>query len=268
MRNIMAEETKLVAVVIPIYKSHLSDQDRISLDQTYKVLARYPMIVVHPEGLDLSEFRRDYPALQYRSFDKSYFSSIVGYNKLMLAEEFYLAFSDYQYILIDQLDVFIFKDELEQWCLKGYDYIGAPWIQNKIGRLPVVRHFFKSIAYGKRLIGKKSKYFRYGKVGNGGLSLRKVQSHINVIRTQPVQVRLYAEIKNRQHLYNEDTFWAMEPIGFKYPSAQEAMLFSYNKYPEQSYKLTNGATPFGCHGWTKPKYRKFWCTKGDVPTMP
>ena len=49
----MAEETKLVAVVIPIYKSHLSDQDRMSLDQTYKVLVRYPMIVVHPEGLDL-----------------------------------------------------------------------------------------------------------------------------------------------------------------------------------------------------------------------
>ena len=55
----MAEETSLVAVVIPVYKSHLSDQDRISLNQTYKVLARYPMIVVHPEGLDLSEFRRD-----------------------------------------------------------------------------------------------------------------------------------------------------------------------------------------------------------------
>lgn len=262
------ENKKLVAVVVPIYKSHLSAQDRISLDQTYRVLSRYPIVVVHPEGLDMSEVRRDYPDLQFKSFDKAYFSNIVGYNRLMLAEEFYKRFSDYEYILIDQLDVFIFKDELEEWCNKGYDYIGAPWLQSKTNKLPVLRTAIKAIAYTKRMLGKRSKYFRYGKVGNGGLSLRKVQSHIDVIRHQKEVVRLYAVINNRKHLFNEDTFWAMEPKNFKYPSTYEAMLFSYNKYPELSYKLTNGATPFGCHGWTKPKYRKFWCTKGDIPTMP
>ena len=260
--------TKLVAVVVPIYKSHLSLQDKISLDQTCRILSRYPIVVIHPEGLDLSEIRRDYPILQYKAFDKAYFRDIVGYNKLMLAEEFYAAFADYRYILIDQLDVFIFKDELEAWCLKDYDYIGAPWIQNRISRLPLIRHTLREIAQTKRLFGFRSKYFRYGKVGNGGLSLRKVQSHIDMIHNNPELVRIYAELKNRQHLFNEDTFWAMEPKSFKYPCPEEAMLFSYNKYPELSYKLTHGATPFGCHGWTKKKYHKFWCSQGAVPSMP
>lgn len=257
-----------VAVLIPIYKTTLNAQDLISLKQTYQVLGNYTLIVIHPEGLDLSQVSKDFPRLQFKSFAPYYFKDIVGYNKLMLAQEFYEAFVDYEYILIDQLDVFIFKDELTEWCNKGYDYIGAPWIRRKVYKLPIVKQLISLYVWWKHLKGERSQFDRYDKIGNGGLSLRKVKSHIDVIKNQPEDVKLYAEINNRKHLFNEDTFWAMEPKNFKYPTVEEAMLFSYNKYPELSYKLTGGKTPFGCHGWTKPKYKEFWCKNGNIPAMP
>lgn len=186
----------------------------------------------------------------------------------MLSANLYQAFEAYEYILICQLDVFIFKDELSAWCAKGYDYIGAPWIKRDVYDLPVIKQMIHLCVALKHLTGRRTQFDRYDRIGNGGLSLRKVKSHLRVINEQPEVVRLYAVEKNRQHLYNEDTFWAIEPKAFRYPSVEEAMLFSYNKYPEISHKRTHGATPFGCHGWTKPKYKAFWCRNGEVPSMP
>lgn len=265
----MFSDFQLVVVVIPIYKAVLGELDRISLRQTCQVLADYPLVAVHPEGLDTSALAAEFPQLKFRAFDAAYFAGVEGYNRFMLSETFYEAFADYRYLLIAQLDVFIFKDELREWCLKDYDYVGAPWIARDVYKLPLVRQFVKAYSAWKRSRGQRTQFERYGHVGNGGLSLRKVESHLRVLRSMPDVVRLYAEVNNRRHLFNEDTFWGMEPHDFRYPSQEEAMLFSYNKYPELSYRLTGGATPFGCHGWTKPRYMKFWCRDGHkVPSMP
>lgn len=265
----MPSSDRLVAVVIPIYKSVLSDTDRVSLTQTVRVLSRYPLVIVHPDGLETSTIAAEFPQLQFKAFDRRYFAGVEGYNRFMLSEAFYAAFSAYTYILIAQLDVYIFNDELTEWCLRGYDYVGAPWIARPVYRLPVVRQFISLYQAIQHSRGRHTQHDRYGRVGNGGLSLRRVESHLRVLRTQPDVVRIYAEERNRQHLYNEDTFWALEPEGFSYPTQEEAMLFSYNKYPALSYRLTHGATPFGCHGWTKSRYKPFWCRGGsDVPSMP
>ena len=53
----------------------------------------------------------------------------VAYNRLMMSEQFYRAFEGYEYILIYQLDCLVFSNALEEWCRKGYDYIGAPWFE-------------------------------------------------------------------------------------------------------------------------------------------
>ena len=71
------------------------------------------------------------------AFNDTYFESIYGYNQLMLNVEFYEAFSK-KYILIYQTDAFIFKDDLNYWCEKDYDYIGAPWIRSK-EKLPLIK---------------------------------------------------------------------------------------------------------------------------------
>ena len=247
-----------VIVVIPIYNPLLNEKERISLRQTYEVLQQHPMVVVHPEGMDLEPLQQQFPRLTFQAFPPDYFRDIVGYNRLMLATEFYEAFIDYRYLLIAQLDTYIFNDQLLDWCKRGYDYVGAPWLRRPVYNLPIVRQVISLISWVAHLRGRRTQFDRYGKVGNGGLSLRKIESHLRILRTQASDVADYAITHNREHLYNEDTFWAMEPQDFSYPSWEEAMLFSYNKYPELSYRLTHHQLPFGCHGWTKPKYNKFW----------
>ena len=46
---------------------------------------------------------------------------------MLLTADFYRRFTDYEYILIHQLDVFLFEDKLLEFCDMGYDYIGAPY---------------------------------------------------------------------------------------------------------------------------------------------
>lgn len=254
----MTDEKQLVAVVIPIYRPTLSTLDRVSLSQTVSVLGSHPLVVVHPEGLDTSALAAEFPQLEFKAFAPEYFDGVAGYNRFMLSEDFYSAFLDYEYILIAQLDVYVFRDELDDWCRRGYDYVGAPWLGRDVYRFPLVRQFVQLYSAWKRRRGQRTQFDRYGRVGNGGFSLRRVKSHLDVLRQMPDVVRLYADTNNRRHLFNEDTFWGMEPRGFRYPSQEEAMLFSYNKYPALSYRLTGGAIPFGCHGWTKPRYMKFW----------
>jgi hypothetical protein len=48
-----------------------------------------------------------------------------------LSEEFYQAFTDFEFMLIYQLDAFVFRDELADWCRSGYEYIGAPWLRDR-----------------------------------------------------------------------------------------------------------------------------------------
>ena len=261
-------EKRLVNVLIPVYKPELGRDDRISLSQTCRILADYPLTVVHPEGLDVSSIAAEFPQLSFHSFPRKFFAGVEGYNRFMLSEDFYEAFSEYEYVLICQLDCYLFKDDLSDWCRKGYDYVGAPWLKRSVYEFPILKQLIHLYSHFRHKQGKLTQFDRYGKVGNGGLSLRKVSSHLQVLREQPEEVRLYAEVNNRKHLFNEDTFWALVPRHFRYPEWQEAILFSYNKYPELSFRWSGGKVPFGCHGWTKSKYRPFWCREGEEPRFP
>jgi hypothetical protein len=64
-------------------------------------------------------------------------------------------------------------------------------------------------------------------------------------------------------LYNEDTFWALVPEGWHYPSAEEARRFAFDLKPELALQLNGGELPFGCHGWFRPERRAFW--NGYIP---
>ena len=120
--------------------------------------------------------------MKEENFDDAFFTDIHAYNTLMLSPEFYERFTAYRYILIAQLDTYIFRDELQAWCARGYDYVGAPWIVRDIYRHPLMR---LCSAIKKRYCeatGKPNSQVTGNKVGNGGLSLRKVESHLRVTR--------------------------------------------------------------------------------------
>lgn len=248
------EAKNIVKVIIPVYTTEITSFEQISLERTCKVLHSYPLVVIKPRSLNLSSIQLKYPSLTTEDFDDSYFQSIAGYNSLMLSEEFYQRFEDCEYILICQLDAYIFRDELTEWCEKGYDYIGAPWLVR-----PIYRSFpMKQYRWLFRSAATRATDF---KVGNGGLSLRKVSSHLKAVQQLKGVIEEFLR-HTKNHVFNEDVFFAVEVnkhgLNFSYPSYMEALKFSFDKYPELCYKLNHEQLPFGCHSWFKKKMFKFW----------
>ncbi len=213
-----------VAVVIPVYKAELNELEKISLAQCRKVLGKYPLIFVAPAGAKFPYFA---PTDGIARFPSGFFENVLTYNCMMTAPFFYEAFKDFEYILIYQLDAFVFYDALEEFCALGYDYIGAPWSYNERRDFPDVKNV---------------------RVGNGGFSLRKVKAHYNLLTEHSDLVKRMTVTRA------EDDFFAYcgarEDINFSVPPVEIAALFSVEYLLEHSLKNIGGI-PFGCHGWTK-----------------
>ncbi len=123
------------AVAVPLYKafSDLDVIEKISLQQLCKILHPYDIYFVTHSEIDVEEYKyKTGKKLRIKriNFNKSYFENIEGYNRLLLSFEFYNTFKAYNYILITQLDVFIFSDQLPHFTNLSYDYIGAPWFED------------------------------------------------------------------------------------------------------------------------------------------
>lgn len=262
-----------VAVIVPVYRPELSENERISFSRTLEILGHHIIVLVCPDIFDSHNFdslaSKYGVQLKYERFNNEFFKGIKGYNRLLLSDFFYRRFGKYDYILICQLDAYVFKDILNEWCCKGYDYVGPPMFDDKN---PVVS-----------LDGMT--------VGNGGFSLRKVQSFLNFFDSKKnvfsprqivdriylwkkPQTRLFVWFlmwlgwKNKPHSvaktykYNEDCFWSVlldnSRFALSKPKSEEALQFAFERFPKQLYQLTNCSLPFGCHGWWKYQYDDFW----------
>ena len=242
-----------VKVVVPIYSNILNPFERISLEHNWSVLKTHNFVFIRPSGLDISNIKKKFSGCGEEIFDDGYFNGISGYNRLMLSPEFYRRFSDTDYILVCQLDAYIFRDELLSWCKKEYDYIGAPWSAPALYRMPILRLW-------RRYFHSRRRTEKDFKVGNGGLSLRKVSSHIRA--TENLQDVVRAPLSKKGYSSNEDLFFALEVnkhgMDFSYPEYKEALQFSFDRYPALCYKENGYRLPFGCHAWYKEKMRDFW----------
>lgn len=236
-----------VAVIIPIYKQNLSQHEEFCLKRNITVLKNYPIITVAPEKLKpKSDKKLEIDDIEY--FNDDYFKDIKGYNKLMLSKEFYSRFINYKYVLICQLDVFIFRDSLNEWCKMDYDYIGAPWINKPF-------FLFQYVLLKAGVLSALQMLFTrniYNTVGNGGLSLRKVSTFLNSIN-QSKQSQIWKA--------NEDIYWSFfaKTNGriLKKPSAREAAKFCIELSPEKIMKKQNFNLPMGIHAWDKYN-PEFW----------
>lgn len=263
-----------VAIIIPAYKENMTESEEISFRQTLCVLENYQLVVVCPSSLDILEFKAIAEQLDktiYReSFADTYFKDIAGYNRLLLSDEFYRRFKRYEFILIAQLDAYVFEDQLMDWCNKGYDYVGAPLVGKFTDQT-----FDPSMPM---------------RVGNGGLSLRRVQTYIDyfqgkkhVFTSQQIvrRISLWKKPYTRIFVwllmmlgwrntpksvaahwqYNEDDFWSGVLDDSNYalskPSPLEALTFAFERFPSELFEITQ-KLPFGCHAWKKYQYEKFW----------
>lgn len=262
-----------VAIIVPVYRSTMKETELISYQSILMQLCTYPIVLVTPKGLDISCYQQMATShnitLLQEKFDPHFFKNISGYNRLLLSQGFYQRFSDYEFILIAQLDTYIFRNELLEWCNKDYDYVGAPWVGSFSNRVFDVNKL---------------------SVGNGGLSLRKVQSFLrffngkkHVIPTCSIASRIglirkpytrwlvwllmFLGWHNKPHWFekrykwNEDGFWCFALNNTLYelrkPQPLEAARFAFERFPSELYQLTK-RLPFGCHAWEKYEYEEFW----------
>lgn len=252
-----------------------------------KILANYDIYVLTYKELNLSRYRQIAESLGKPFltifYDSSYFVSVQAYNRLLFEKSFYKSFLQFKFILIYQLDAWVFRDELSMWCDKGYDYIGAPLFD-------VAGHDSKGNPfYTNEMAG----------VGNGGFSLRRTVfcykmldrfRFLPLIKPVPLwktAVWKYRKSKKRyvkavcetllksfgyrntinyyakNFKLNEDMFFSLYvgQIWFhpkvNLPSTDEAMRFSFEVNPSLLYARTL-RLPFGCHAFEKFEYNSFW----------
>jgi len=247
-------------VVFPVYRT-LDEDEIMVLNQAVKMTPGFDKIFVTSQSFQFDTSFDDFKGIKTERFDDRLFLNIQGYNELMLTTEFYKRFADFKYILIHQTDAYLFKDELQYWCDKDYDYIGAPWYApRKLRKFNLYKFLYK---YGKFFYSKETLLRRrhFNIVGNGGLSLRKVDSFIGVLeRAEPKLLDLY--LNGKSNFYNEDIFWSIEAPevikGFVIPKWEEAIYFSLENHPLQPYYLMKKTLPFGCHAF-KSDSLDFWC---------
>ena len=277
-------------VVVPIYKTFacLRSAELLSLNQLYKELGKYQIYLIGPAGFSwdayINNAKSKSISLKIKEFQAGNFDGLNGYNKLMISENLYRDFLNYKYVLLYQLDAYVFRDELNSWCDKGYDYIGAQWDGT---------HHFEN----KPLIG----------VGNGGFSLRNTRSSLKLLkrlrqlevleqhaemnwkgllpRIPLILLKLHKAKKvqsnfEQQYNFQEDVFWCKAVpskfkkfkassklllllklifVGhnFKIAPAEEALKFSFETSPRQLFEANDKKLPFGCHAWEKYE-PEFW----------
>lgn len=251
-----------VRVVVPLYKPALDAAERLSLAHNAQVLHRYPHSLLVPEGMPtegvLSALPKglDLSVVEVGTHWLGRENGIAGYNRMMLSGEFYDLFAACDYILVCQTDVWVFRDSLALWCDEGYDYVGAPWVKRRIYSNPLIACY---LALRRRLFERGLRLLRqslFDKVGNGGLSLRRVEACRRACAEYAGEAEYF--LSHSGHLYNEDVFWAVVPRGFRYPDVRRALDFAFDTNPAYCYALKNGRLPFGCHAWSKPRYLRFW----------
>ncbi len=256
-----------MVVVIPVHSAAPKETELIAFDQCFKILSKYDIALIHPEGLDLTVYTSRVSTFKSIPISRSWFESHLTYNLLKRSLHFYDLFKSYTYLLTYELDCFVFRDELSYWCSRGYDYIGAPWFDNYTGAQ-------------NKIVG----------VGNSGFSLRNVQTCRKILmsnrRDRSLRaivssyfksgnfvsyklnlINLFKKIKYHSSFYlyqtfkgHEDAFWCIEIPKyfpeFRIASVDEAYKFSMEEQPEYLVNLNKGKLPFGIHAWYRFDYWK------------
>lgn len=207
------------AIVIPAYKNidTLKPHEKASLKQCVKIFGeKYDIILVVPEGFETERYKNfvgyNFNVLEV---EPAFLKSQKSYSNLCERYEFYDCFNQYEYILIYQLDAWVFEDDLEYFMNLGYDYIG-----------------------GVHLIFGKTK----GENGNGGFSLRKVDKFIEVCHSVDWQKVPRSQLEDCAFTQRFKDRFNLAPLDICYK-------FSWQESPSTAWIKNNHHLPFGCHAF-------------------
>lgn len=234
---------KQFCIVIPIYKKELNCIEKISIESLKREIGnkKYDIYFVCPESLDISEYLKYLPKAKEKRFPDKFFESTATYSRLCISYDFYDSFSNYEYMIIYQLDCYLFKDEFKKWCSKGYDYIGGPILSTDCGWDTVKKN-------------QGDHYQPY--VGNGGFSLRKIETFKDICDPEGELRTLYSitdEFLDKMRW--EDKFFCNDLYNIyklNTPNWVEALEFGMDMSIDVIYeKYKYDKLPMCVHAWDK-----------------
>jgi hypothetical protein len=261
-------------ILIPLYKSvsFLSEGEKLSIRRSIKIFSALDIIFIAPDSTNVTEYQVEFSNdLNFFLIPDVHLKDINSYSKLLMSSFFYAYFKKYDWMLICQPDVYVFKNDLHQFTNQNeYFFIGAPVIDSHIK-------------------GWENQTW----VGNGGFSLRRIKTCIEVTKRLEkikkissflgvykltgnnilflffrVVIGSFSRINFNsfvtKYLYdrpvNEDVFWCLwVPSIFKKIRPADiatATKFSFEKNAESLFQRF-GNLPMGCHAWEKYE-PKFW----------
>lgn len=243
-------------VIIPVYTDELNIDEKRSISRTLNVFESEEIVLITYKGLSLPNIDNllsHHKNNRIEYFGQWYFKNVNRYNQLMLSKGFYDRFRKYDYILICQLDVFIFSNQLDYWCNQGFDYVGAPLFNHNskdfggcynggfsLRRISAFRDKYDSYGKWKRFLCKPSSFsvfffFKY---------LFSLVTYYNIRLQIP------------KTSSGEDLIWSRLE---KVPSFEKSAHFSFEKYPSYLHSIIK-KLPFGCHAylkWDDGFYKKY-----------
>lgn len=248
---------KQFCIVIPIYKSSLDPIEEISIKSLKNIVEdkNYDIYFITHMGINRENYIKYFPKAKFKYFKRSYFENTKTYSYLCLSYDFYNRFSAYEFMLIYQLDCYLFRDEISAWCNKNYDYIGAPIFSNNAG-------------WSLEKIDQNGKVILSPVVGNGGLSLRKIETFKNMFDPNG-EFRQEYELTDKifKKVIYED-WYICNVISRFYDihiaSWEDACKFSLDMNVEAFYDASDSnELPMGTHAWDKNI--RFW--KKVIPEL-
>jgi hypothetical protein len=240
---ILPQKTHRCAVVIPTHKNEFSEIEKFCIRQTYKLLFdNWDVFFIIPKELENKEFI-SFKGVRFIEFPKMNFVGVDNYNKLRLSEDIYKLFLLYGRILIAEPDAIVIKDEIEQWCGKPYDFIGAPWFES----LTITPNFLSLPDFSGIPIKLD--------VGNGGLCMLNPRAFLFVISKYR---SLFIEFAKRTggQLNNEALYsfiGMIDPTSLKLAPRDDAALFSLELFARDAIR-TSGKLPMGFHAMYRYDY--------------
>lgn len=244
--------TNKCVILIPVYKEKLDVDEFFSIKASLRHIKNFNILFIGPDHLNIEYYLNNFPQIGFKKFSKKHFNSINSYNKLLTSEWFYESFIAFDYMLILQTDAILLKTELHNWLETGYDYIGAPWpngysLNLKTSKIPVENGILCNAF-----------------VGNGGLSLRNIQSCINLIKEFPDLALNWQALGHAEDLFF--AFTATLSDFFKTPNFKVAAKFSHDIDPQYLSNIIGNKLPFGAHAWSKYD-RSFWVNQPEWPVL-
>ena len=170
-----SESSTLIAT--PVWRENPTSQEIEFLRRTDLSNTNVDRWLCAPEGLDASFYRERFPDWRVRRFPDSVFSSVSSYSQWLTEPDFYEAVADFQFVTICQLDAVLIKDVTEI-DMRGLDYLGSAWVPPLKVLTPGNRIYVASEQGESQGMWLTRQFGRSLHVGNGGLSVRRVEAHL------------------------------------------------------------------------------------------